>query len=186
MLAYGAVLAAAVLLYWSANWDVDHSVSALLVTGAYPLDFAPKGDAVDQPIEFPHRHHVHDVGLDCTFCHSNAEKGAYATIPNVETCSACHVRQQTDGSPEEAKLREQYVKPGKTIPWNRLYRVPGDVYFSHERHVAVGGVECQECHGPIDQFDEPPSRPLRDLTMEFCLDCHVESGQTQDCLLCHR
>jgi len=36
-----------------------------------------------QPIAFPHTRHVEDLGLDCTFCHRNVEKGAAATIPAV-------------------------------------------------------------------------------------------------------
>jgi len=44
-----------------------------------------------QPIAFPHTRHVEDLGLDCTFCHRNVEKGAAATIPSVGLCMTCHI-----------------------------------------------------------------------------------------------
>ena len=32
---------------------------------------------VVQPIEFDHRHHVGDDGIDCRYCHSTVEKSPY-------------------------------------------------------------------------------------------------------------
>jgi hypothetical protein len=36
--------------------------------------------------------------------------------------------------------------------------------------VVVGGIECQTCHGPIQEMDVVKQYSL--LTMGWCIDCH--------------
>ncbi|HEY7372075.1 MAG TPA: cytochrome c3 family protein, partial [Polyangia bacterium] len=50
---------------------------------------------VDQPVQFDHRHHVADDGIDCRYCHDGAEKGPYAGIPATSVCMGCHARSGT-------------------------------------------------------------------------------------------
>ena len=140
--------------------------------------------SIDQPIAFNHRLHVEDLGSECTDCHLYALTGVRATIPNVEVCADCHAEVQTD-SAEEAKL-VSYVESGEPIPWRKVYRVPDHVYFSHRRHTAIGGLECATCHGPMNEATEPISRPYARVTMNGCMECHEETGTSNDCLLCHK
>ena len=58
-----------------------------------------------QPVAFPHTVHAGAIeegglGLECTFCHRNVEKGAAATIPSVQQCMFCHSK--VTGSTETA------------------------------------------------------------------------------------
>src|SRR5690606_28456346 len=43
-------------------------------------------------------------------------------------------------------------------------------YFNHAQHVEVGGVECQTCHGPIEEMEVVKQHT--NLTMGWCIDCH--------------
>src|SRR5687767_7540049 len=45
---------------------------------------------VVQPVEFDHRHHVGDDGIDCRYCHSGVETGPYAGVPSTKVCMGCH------------------------------------------------------------------------------------------------
>src|SRR5579864_504322 len=44
----------------------------------------------NQPIQFSHKHHVGDDGIDCRYCHTSVETSAYAGIPPTHTCMTCH------------------------------------------------------------------------------------------------
>src|SRR5688572_15288196 len=46
--------------------------------------------AREQPVQFSHKHHVDDVGLDCRYCHTTVERSAFAGIPPTKTCMNCH------------------------------------------------------------------------------------------------
>src|SRR5213595_151689 len=43
-----------------------------------------------QPVQFSHKHHVGDDGIDCRYCHANVETSAVAGIPPTKTCMNCH------------------------------------------------------------------------------------------------
>ena len=42
----------------------------------------------------------------------------------------------------------------------------------------VGGVECQTCHGPIEEMEVV--RQHSDLTMGWCVDCHAKTAVNTD------
>src|SRR6202163_2279514 len=44
----------------------------------------------EQPIQFSHKHHAGDDGIDCRQCHSGVERSAEAEIPIRKTCMICH------------------------------------------------------------------------------------------------
>lgn len=136
-----------------------------------------------QPIRYNHQVHIAS-GLTCVDCHTGAQDQAAATLPTLDACMMCHSEPVTD-SPEEEKIR-QFAKAGQEIPWRRINRVPAHVFFSHRRHVALGGLTCAECHGPMEKLTEPPQRPFRVLSMEACLDCHQQRKVDSDCARCHR
>ncbi len=138
-----------------------------------------------QPIAYSHKAHVETADLNCTDCHSTVQTAQAATLPSLEVCSTCHSEQPISQSPEELKLLE-FVKRAQAIPWQRVYRVPDHVYFSHRRHVAKGELECAACHGNVGEFTNPVSTQFLQLTMENCMKCHRENNVTNDCLACHR
>ncbi|GAB4220177.1 MAG: hypothetical protein Kow001_00910 [Acidobacteriota bacterium] len=49
------------------------------------LGYAPR-----QPIAFSHRLHSGELGIDCQYCHTGAEKTRFAAIPDAGTCMNCH------------------------------------------------------------------------------------------------
>lgn len=136
-----------------------------------------------QPIQFPHKKHV-GQGLACVFCHRYVEQLPAASIPGVKVCITCHQNPITK-SREEEKIRE-YAKAGRDIPWVRLYVAGDDIYFSHRRHVALGQVACEKCHGKMGETLTPPLKPLVKITMDGCLSCHKQVKASTDCVACHR
>jgi hypothetical protein len=124
-------------------------------------------DAVDQPVQMDHRHHVHDDGIDCKYCHNTVDRAATAGIPSTDKCMGCH-QQIWSQSPMLEVVRRSYFS-GQPIPWNRVHQVPGFVYFNHSIHVTKG-FGCSTCHGRVDQMGAVYQ--VATLTMEWCLDCH--------------
>lgn len=143
-----------------------------------------KSEALSQPIQFNHKLHTKDLDIPCTDCHRYVKSAEFAGRPVTKICATCHDPPQTN-KPEEARLIK-YIKSGEEIPWRRLYEVPSHVFYSHRRHVTVAKLECAVCHGEIGQSVAPPARPLRTLSMDFCIDCHEQRKVTTDCNACHR
>jgi cytochrome c2 len=52
----------------------------------------------------------------------------------------------------DALTNEQKRKVQGPIEWVRIHNLPDHVFFSHEQHVTVGKLECQECHGPVEEM----------------------------------
>jgi len=48
---------------------------------------------------------------------------------------------------------DQKKKIQGPIEWIRVHNLPDHVYFSHAQHVTVGKLECQQCHGPVEEMD---------------------------------
>jgi len=136
-----------------------------------------------QPIEFNHQKHL-VMGLDCTICHTQVTTKAVAGPPSVETCMMCHAQPLTD-NPQEEIIRTT-AKAGKELKWRQITLVPDYVYFSHARHVAVGKIECENCHGDMSTRTVPLTRPAVMPSMEFCIGCHSRRTVSVDCVACHR
>jgi hypothetical protein len=124
-------------------------------------------DPVEQPIQFDHRHHTRDEGIDCRYCHNTVDKSPSASIPPTSLCLNCH-SQVWNKSPLLEPVRESFIQ-NKPIKWNRVYQVPQFVYFNHSIHVNKG-VGCVSCHGKVG--DQAAIEKVTPLTMSFCLDCH--------------
>jgi hypothetical protein len=124
-------------------------------------------DPVDQPLQFDHRHHVRDDGIDCMYCHSNATKSAYAGAPPTALCMNCHgqIWQQAELL---APVRESWFED-QPLRWQRVHQLPEFAYFNHSAHV-THGVGCVECHGRVDLMGQVHA--VAPLTMKWCLDCH--------------
>lgn len=124
---------------------------------------------IEQPVQFSHKHHVTDDGIDCRYCHTSVDKAAFAGLPPTETCMTCHSQIWKD-SPLLEPVRES-ARTGKPIEWTRVHDLPDFVYFDHSIHVKKG-VGCVSCHGPVDQM--PITWRNETMTMGWCLDCHRE------------
>jgi hypothetical protein len=180
VLIFAVVIAALALGYW-ADWGVS---------------------GIKQPIEFPHKTHIAQK-IPCTGCHQRAEKDLIAGRPPTALCLACHA--SGDSKSAEITKLKAFGDKGQDIPWQRVWRLPSHVFFSHRVHVTVAKLACQSCHGPMETLDRPPPRPLKTLAMEDCIACHAKSKANavrkidvarsvnvsaqrlvNDCIVCHR
>lgn len=137
-----------------------------------------------QPIQFNHNLHTAEVGMDCPECHQYVTRSRKATLPGRSVCIDCHEEAQGETA-EEQKLVE-LLQAGDELNWQRVYELPRHVYFSHFRHVTLGQIGCQKCHGEMSELTSPPTKPATDiLEMDTCMDCHEDRQAEQDCLACH-
>lgn len=192
-------------------------LSALHIPGNHQ-DYQPP-----QPIAFSHRLHAGEMQIACLYCHAGAESSRHAGIPAASTCMNCHkfvtaplgaLRQEDQLANKEHRRARQIVSPEiqkiydalalnaqmspdpqktpKAIEWTRIYRLPDFSYFNHSAHVNAG-VECQQCHGPVETMEH--LRQVPDLTMGWCVNCHRSATQNGiagkpvrasiDCSTCH-
>jgi hypothetical protein len=120
-----------------------------------------------QPVQFSHKHHSGDDGIDCRYCHTSVETSASAGMPPTQTCMNCHTQIWAD-SPYLEPVRESW-RTGKPIEWTRVHDLPDYAYFNHSIHVAKG-VGCSTCHGNVSEM--PIMYQASSLQMEWCLECH--------------
>ncbi len=123
----------------------------------------------EQPVQFSHKHHAGELGIDCRYCHTSVEVSSFAGIPPTETCITCHSQIWADSAflePVRASFRT-----GESIQWNRVHDLPGFVYFNHSIHINKG-IGCQTCHGRVDYM--PLMFKVNSLQMKWCLNCHRE------------
>jgi mono/diheme cytochrome c family protein len=155
----------------------------------------------EQPIYYSHKVHAGLNQINCLYCHTGAQEGKQATIPSVNVCMNCHMNineyngpkmyredgSEINGTAEIKKLYDYAGfsgKPGeiwdpltansKPIPWVKIHNLPDHVYFNHSQHVKVGQLECQKCHGEIQEMGEVKQHS--DLSMGWCINCHRETG----------
>jgi mono/diheme cytochrome c family protein len=148
-----------------------------VINGLYSIGIQ-QGYAPKQPIAFSHKLHAGAYEIDCKYCHTGVTKGKSATIPSVNICMNCHNAVKTE-SPQIQKLwaaadwqpeTKTYGPNQKPIEWVRIHNLPDLAYFNHAQHVVVGGIECQTCHGPVEEMEVVQQYSL--LTMGWCIDCH--------------
>lgn len=151
---FGAIVFIALLLFLMAEYQrSSYNTQA----------FVP----IEQPVQFSHKHHVGDDGIDCRYCHTTVETSAFAGIPPTSTCMNCHSVLFKD-SPYLEPVFESW-RTGKPIRWTRVHDLPDFVYFNHSIHVNKG-IGCSSCHGRVDLM--PLTWQTESLQMEWCLACH--------------
>ncbi len=157
-----------------------------------------QGYAPVQPIHYSHRIHAGTNQIDCKYCHSSARKSKHSGIPSLNVCMNCHkyiaeVGDETyqegmkefgkDYNKEIQKLyaavgwdeeNQRYTGESKPVKWVRIHNLPDFAYFNHSQHVSVAGVECQECHGPVEEMEI--MYQYSPLTMGWCINCHRETN----------
>lgn len=122
---------------------------------------------VEQPVPFSHEHHVNGLGIACGYCHTSAEKSAFAGIPPTHTCMTCH-SQIWNTSPMLEPVRSSY-QTGMPLEWVRVHDLPEFSYFNHSIHVNKG-IGCATCHGRVDLM--PLTWKTNTLHMAWCIECH--------------
>jgi len=170
----------------------------LLLVGAYMVYGYLMQVGVDQnyepiqPIHYSHRIHAGDNEINCKYCHSASRVSKTAGIPSLNVCMNCHKSisevAESTATPEYSKAfyDEQIQKlykavgwdaatqsyTGKTEPvkWVKIHNLPDFVYFNHSQHVTTAGIECQTCHGPVQEFEI--MKQFSPLTMGWCVNCH--------------
>ncbi|MBC9797545.1 c-type cytochrome [Sinomicrobium weinanense] len=167
-------------------------VSAYFVYGYLMQVGVDQGYAPVQPIHFSHRIHAGDNEIDCKYCHSSARVSRTSGIPSLNVCMNCHknimeVAPET-GTAEHSKEfydgeiqklyeavgwdveNQRYTGETKPVKWVKIHNLPDFVYFNHSQHVSVAGLECQKCHGPIEEMEIVEQ--FSPLTMGWCVNCH--------------
>lgn len=120
----------------------------------------------------------------CMNCHKMINEYTGAKDHELVTAEGVHV----DGTKEIQKLYEyagwdaankKYKTDDKgniltkPIQWVKIHNLPDHVYFNHSQHVKVGQVQCQRCHGPIQEMDEVYQ--FAPLSMGWCINCHRQT-----------
>ena len=123
--------------------------------------------ARQQPVQFSHKHHAGELGIDCRYCHTGVETQAKAGIPPTATCMNCHRQIWTD-APILEPVRASY-RDDVSIRWVKVYDLPDFVFFNHAVHVHQG-IGCATCHGRVDRMNQVWQ--ASSLQMEWCLECH--------------
>ena len=141
----------------------------------------------EQPIAFSHKIHAGDNGIDCNYCHSSARTSKTSGIPSANVCMNCHANITTGTNTGTTEIQKIYDAIGydpetrtyiegyeqQPIQWVRIHNLPDLSYFNHSQHVTVGKLECQECHGPVQEMDVVYQHS--ELTMGWCVNCHKET-----------
>jgi hypothetical protein len=130
------------------------------------------GKTVDQPIGFRHDIHVRELGLDCGYCHTGAERSSAAGMPTASTCLGCH--SEVWRGVEALQPLFTSVELNQPIEWNSLYSLPEHTRFHHGAHVA-SGVTCATCHGDVATMVK--TEKAEPMSMAWCLDCHQAVGE---------
>ncbi len=151
-------------------------VAKTAIDGLYSVG-VQQGYAPAQPIAYSHALHAGTLEIACQYCHTGVEIGKSANIPSANICMNCHTHVQNvqgkEGiSPEIQKIYDA-VDNNQPIEWVRVHNLPDLAYFNHAQHVAVGGIECQTCHGPIQEMEVVAQHSS--LTMGWCIDCHRQT-----------
>ena len=179
------------------------SVVSLLLSSAYfAYDYmmqigVDQGYMPIQPIHYSHKIHAGANQIECQYCHSSAKKSKHSGIPSLNVCMNCHeniayynVEEDLEKgytkdfyTNEIKKLykavgwdenTQSYTGDTEPVKWVRIHNLPDFVYFNHAQHVTVAGVDCQKCHGPVEEMEILYQHSP--LTMGWCINCHRESN----------
>ncbi|WP_250435739.1 c-type cytochrome [Hanstruepera flava] len=149
-----------------------------------------------QPIHYSHKIHAGDNGIDCKYCHSSARVSKTSGIPSLNVCMNCH-KSIYEVAPETASAEyskefydgeikklyaavgwddaeQKYTGETQPVKWVRIHNLPDFAYFNHSQHVSVAGIECQTCHGPVEEMEI--MYQYAPLTMGWCINCHRETN----------
>ena len=150
-----------------------------------------------QPIHYSHKIHAGANQIECKYCHSSARVSKHSGIPSLNVCMNCHKNIAESNGEEDLengytkdfytneikKLyaavgwdedNQRYTGESQPVKWVRIHNLPDFVYFNHAQHVQVGEIECQTCHGPVEEMEV--MYQYSPLTMGWCINCHRETN----------
>lgn len=162
-----------------------------------------QGYAPIQPIHYSHKIHAGDNKIECKYCHSSARVSKHSGIPSLNVCMNCHKSiYEYKGNPEGPSAEDlangytnefytkeikklykavgwdeenqKYTGESQPVEWVRIHNLPDFAYFNHSQHVSVAGVQCQTCHGPVEEMEI--MYQYSPLTMGWCINCHRETN----------
>ncbi len=171
--------------------------SAYFVYGYLMQIGIDQGYAPVQPIHYSHKIHSGANQIECKYCHSSARVSKHSGIPSLNVCMNCHKNiaeyngeeDLDNGYTKEFYTKEikklykavgwdedqqAYTGDSQPVKWVRIHNLPDFVYFNHAQHVQVGGVQCQTCHGPVEEMEIMYQHSS--LTMGWCINCHRETN----------
>ena len=160
-----------------------------------------QGYAPIQPIHYSHKIHAGANQIECKYCHSSARVSKHSGIPALNVCMNCHEYIADYNGEEDLEngytkdfytneIKKLYYAVGwdeenqvytgdtKPVKWVRIHNLPDFVYFNHAQHAQVAKIECQTCHGPVEEMEI--MYQYSPLTMGWCIDCHRESTVDKD------
>ena len=170
-------------------------VSAYFVYGFFMQIGVNQGYEPVQPIHYSHKIHAGDNEIDCKYCHSSARVSKHSGIPSLNVCMNCHKSiYEYNGETTEEYSKEfydgeiqklykavgwddeeqEYTGETQAVKWVRIHNLPDFAYFNHAQHVSVAGIECQTCHGPVEEMEI--MYQYSPLTMGWCINCHRETN----------
>ena len=161
-----------------------------------------QGYAPVQPIHYSHKIHAGDNKIECKYCHSSARVSKHSGIPSLNVCMNCHKSiYEYQGNPEGPSAEDlangytnefytneikklykavgwdeenqRYTGESQPVEWVRIHNLPDFAYFNHAQHVTAGKIECQTCHGPVEEMEI--MYQYSPLTMGWCINCHRET-----------
>lgn len=150
-----------------------------------------------QPIHYSHKIHAGANEIECKYCHSSARVSKHSGIPALNVCMNCHKNIAEYNGEEDLEngytkdfytneIKKLYAAVGwdeenqrytgetQPVKWVRIHNLPDFVYFNHAQHVQVGEIECQKCHGPVEEMEI--MYQYSPLTMGWCINCHRETN----------
>ncbi len=150
-----------------------------------------------QPIHYSHKIHAGANQIECKYCHSSARVSKHSGIPALNICMNCHKNIAEYNGEEDLEngytkdfytneIKKLYAAVGwdeenqrytgetQPVKWVRIHNLPDFVYFNHAQHVQVGQIECQTCHGPVEEMEV--MYQYSPLTMGWCINCHRETN----------
>lgn len=130
-----------------------------------------------------HKRHM-AADMKCITCHPGAEDEPQAQFPTVADCMDCHYKARGE-HPDEARVR-WFAEHKQEIPWVRVDRLPGHVYFSHAAHVTLAKMACEDCHKGVAERTTPLALPDIHPSMDACMACHRERNASNQCKTCHK
>jgi hypothetical protein len=130
-------------------------------------EYTDVGYSPVQPVDYSHKLHAGELGMDCRYCHTGVENSPVALVPPTQTCMNCHTLVNTD-SEKLQPVRDSWTT-GRPIEWVKVHKVPDYAYFDHSAHI-TSGIGCESCHGNVREMEVV--KQAESLSMGWCLDCH--------------
>lgn len=159
------------------------------VYGGFKKDGKVTGYMPDQPIAFSHKLHVGQNKIECTYCHSTAEKSRHSGIPSSNVCMNCH--KAVDNGPVYGK--QEIAKIYAAIGWNPQERT----YFADYQNMNPDDVKkvfsdwLSDTEGAFAQVEPQIQKPVEWVQVHhlpehafFSHQQHVVVGKVE-CATCH-